>query len=642
MSRKKRIEDPFTEITWEDMHDWVGEKILSRGRNYQKQEAVRDLVKTPDGGLIAWVMGSEKYTAYVLFEDGKFQSQCTCPYWDQCKHAVAVVLDYLEKFMNEEDVSLIKRDDPRYQLACSKNEEDWIDEDPESEEIKRIPATDRDHIQAAGWLEQFLKQKTKEELTDIISNLAGRFPEAFHDLSYQSNLAIGAVDETVKSLRREIESLTAEPAWSNHWNDECYIPDFSNVAEQLTAMLRKGYANEVLDLGGFLIEKGINLIEMSDDEGETCEEISICLVPVFKALPSSSLDRVEQMVWVVDAQLADDYSICEEGVGIFWGNEFNAEEWNRLADTLMLHLKNFQPSDKSSSRNRDYQRDRLTNQIIQALENAGRVDEVISLCKEEAVRTDSYNRLVEYLKQYKRWNEAEKWIIKGVEATHENYPGIAHRLRNELREIRRKSGDRTGAFALLTEDFFMDPSLALYQEIKNVCKKEKTWDEIRSGLLNYLEKGKLPSDWSIPASGLKISKRYTRSRFPDVHLLMDIAISEKQLGDLLRWWEFYTVKTNDSWMSMNTGDKVAEVLVEKYPDRALNIWQQMAENRIKKTNPKGYREAAAFLKKISRLLKSQNRHQQWHSYLSDLRQTHFRKRKLLEILDSLDGKPIIG
>jgi uncharacterized Zn finger protein len=32
---------------------------------------------------------------------------------------------------------------------------------------------------------------------------------------------------------------------------------------------------------------------------------------------------------------------------------------------------------------------------------------------------------------------------------------------------------------------------------------------------------------------------------------------------------------------------------------------------------------------------------EWKSYLEDLREQHLRKRRLIEILDGLDGRPIV-
>ncbi len=66
---------------------------------------------------------------------------------------------------------------------------------------------------------------------------------------------------------------------------------------------------------------------------------------------------------------------------------------------------------------RSYGRDRLSNWMIHALENAGRHEEIIPLCEQEAVKTGSYTRLVDALRKAKRLEEAEQWIHRGIKAT---------------------------------------------------------------------------------------------------------------------------------------------------------------------------------------------------------------------------------
>ena len=64
---------------------------------------------------------------------------------------------------------------------------------------------------------------------------------------------------------------------------------------------------------------------MSHDEGETANEISSCTPIVFRALSESSLSSVEQMIWVVDAELNDEYELCQ-GAEEFWEQEHSVAE----------------------------------------------------------------------------------------------------------------------------------------------------------------------------------------------------------------------------------------------------------------------------------------------------------------------------
>ena len=85
-----------------------------------------------------------------------------------------------------------------------------------------------------------------------------------------------------------------------------------------------------------------------------------------------------------------------------------------LADRLLGGLGDPKCKSPEDSFSRDYRRDRLTDQVILALENAGRRDAVRSLCKQEAERTRGYVRLVKHLRRAGRTEEAEDWIRKGI------------------------------------------------------------------------------------------------------------------------------------------------------------------------------------------------------------------------------------
>ena len=108
--------DPYAGLTWEDLEDWAGTTIVSRGRTYQRNSSVSDLGITPEGALIAYVLGSARYVTQVVIQDGDLTSECTCPYWTNCKHAVAVVLEYLMCLKNDVAVPEISQTDARLDM----------------------------------------------------------------------------------------------------------------------------------------------------------------------------------------------------------------------------------------------------------------------------------------------------------------------------------------------------------------------------------------------------------------------------------------------------------------------------------------------------------------------------------------------
>lgn len=47
------------------------------------------------------------------------------------------------------------------------------------------------------------------------------------------------------------------------------------------------------------------------------------------------------------------------------------------------------------------------------------------------------------------------------------------------------------------------------------------------------------------------------------------------------------------------------------------------------------------MRKAAKVMCREKKPAEWESYLKALREQHFRKRRLIEILEGLDGKPIV-
>jgi uncharacterized Zn finger protein len=122
MAQKRPETDPFEGMTWDDLEEWAGSAIVSRGRTYQRGRRVQGLARTPAKGLIAWVLGTHRYATRVEVEDGELTSTCTCPYWDTCKHAVAVMLEYLECLKQKKEVPSVTARDRRLRLLHERAE----------------------------------------------------------------------------------------------------------------------------------------------------------------------------------------------------------------------------------------------------------------------------------------------------------------------------------------------------------------------------------------------------------------------------------------------------------------------------------------------------------------------------------------
>ncbi len=631
MTKNRSRPDRFSDLTWTDIEEWAGGRIVSRGKSYQQQGRVSDLAMTEDGSLVAWVDGTERYaTRVVMDEDGLPDSTCTCPYELDCKHGVAVVIEYLKRVENNQRVPQSKQDDDRLALLGG---EDWDDEPAEAEY-----AMSEDFRQD---VDDFLNGKTKAQLIELIHELAQQYPGLARDLSDRKQLISGDTKALVARLRQEICNIGDEPGWQNYWQNEGFPPDYSGIRKKLETLLEAGHADEVLTLGQELVTTGTLQVEQSHDEGETAMEVAACMPVIVEALDRSSLGPADKLAWALDAVLEDEYEICET-FAEYLGRRHSESAWHTLADELLARVKRSKDAKNNTDFIRDYKRDELCNWAIHALERAGREAEIIPLCETEACKTGSYARLVELLFQERRFQDAERWIISGIRDLGGKWPGITAGLRDKLREIRTVEKDWPVVAAMQVEEFVRRPSQKTFTECKKACSRVKVWPNSRESLLRYLENGDLPweqEDWPLPESGLDRPDADQRNRFPSIDDLIDIAIFEKKPDQVLRW---YDQRPKDRFGRYGVSEDTIATAVQAYaPDRAVTFWKNMAEQLIAQVKPSAYQEAAKYLRKAGKVMSREERPAEWESYLKELRKQHFRKRRLMEILDGLDGKPIV-
>jgi uncharacterized Zn finger protein len=317
--------------------------------------------------------------------------------------------------------------------------------------------------------------------------------------------------------------------------------------------------------------------------------------------------------------------------------------WHTLADRLLARLHGLKSPKGADDFSRNYERDRLSNWAIHALEEAGREEEIIPLCIDEAQKTVSYERLIKRLVGVRRYEDAEKWIRQGLRDIGEKWPGIGAGLRDKMLEIRTLEQNWLVVAALLVEEFVRHPSRQAFTDCKKASDKTKAWHQVRESLLRYLEKGELPwtqKGWPLPESGLDRPDADQRNRFPLVGVLIGIAILEKKPDQVLKWYD-QCPKGHFGWLGVDE-DTIATAVQGHAPDRAVAIWKNKAERLIAQVKPSAYQESAKFLRKAGEVMSKQDKQAQWDQYLRNLRETHARKRCLLEVLDGLEGKPIVN
>ena len=640
--------DPYADLTWEDLEDWAGTTIVSRGRTYQRNNSVSDLGFTPEGALIAYVLGSARYVTQVAIQEGDLTSECTCPYWTNCKHAVAVVLEYLMCLKNDVAVPEILQTDARLDMLQETEttaEEYWNPELGMSADVEE--QLEAEQQQNTGSLLAYLKKQTKAQLIELLDELTRAFPDVREFLEDRRKVRSGNADTLLKAIRQEIADIREGPDWDEYeyeYEQEYQPVSFNRLKTYLQALLLAGPAEELLQVGKELINAVNFAIDNYEIEGDIIDEVPACMEIVIQALPASSLSSSEKLIWAVDLELADEYEFCYDVLKNIWNNADNKSDWHALADELQKRL--------NAIRSDNDLRRRVTGWLIAALEQTGREDEIIPLREREAEITGEYTQLIDLLIGEKHYEEAKNWCQKAITNTDPNHLGNISDIEDRLRTIQEKTGDYLSAAAFYADDFFSNPSLHTFQELCKSAQKAKVGPAVEAWARYFLETGHLPrtkgrkrkgepnDKWPLPETRLK--KDIDPSEGPMIHLLIELAIAEKKPTEVLKWYDIKPSTTNYTWGYMYTPSlNVAQAIKEKYPDRAIEIWKEMAESAISRVQVSGYQEAGTYLREVRDTLKRLNREKEWEAYLSELRNENKRRPRCLEVLDGLAGKRII-
>jgi uncharacterized Zn finger protein len=176
------------DLAWDDLEEWAGSTVVTRGKSYRN--AVSNLRRTPDGQLVAWVQGTYRYaTVAGMDEKSALSSRCTCPFfYGPCKHAVAVILAYLEAVQKKERILTTTSDDERLRKLSeerfSNSSDDWedVEDDLGKDDFQagsmRIGSQNRRGANDRSQnLKEYLSGMTNDSLVDFMLELAQRHPE---------------------------------------------------------------------------------------------------------------------------------------------------------------------------------------------------------------------------------------------------------------------------------------------------------------------------------------------------------------------------------------------------------------------------------------------------------------------------------
>ncbi len=635
-------------LTTQDLIVWAGDRVYDRGQSYIRR--VDQIFWTEDGSLASWVFGSSRYATMVrIHPDLNLSSFCTCPYTGSCKHAVALVLAAAESIKKSLKFKLLDPDNPLHDELFSEmdmDEEDDIDADEEVYEEEAEPVPIREKPSKKTNLETILNKKTKTQLITLLLSMADRFPEIEQDIRDAYEIATTPIDRLIRGIRKDIRDITRELVEYDYRTRTFSRPDYNRIEMKFQELLDAGYADALLELGTFLFNEVYDQLESAQDEGETIDAVSLCLSIVIDALPKSSLTPPEQILWIIDRQMMDDFGIMGLEADIADIDGVLPEHWVHVAHTLENRLKPSRPDDESLD---VYSRVRLSKYLITAYRLSGMPDKIIPFLEKEVEQTMRYDMLIDTLIDAGELDKARQWCIRGIHQSSPNELRLPHQLQERLHKIAEKEERWDLIAAYHADAFFARPSLSTYSALQKATDPIGLWPAVRVSALKYIENHQRPDTddarkaghWPLPKPEFTEPEesRPAGGLAWDMHLLLQIAIQEHRVEDALLYYE--NLKKITLNMPCELEQNLAQLVSETHPDISLEIWRKSVYGYIARVNADAYREAGRILISMQKVYTKTNRLPEYIELIKDIRTQHKAKRRLMEVLDNLSGKKLI-
>ena len=265
--------DPWLNLSWNDLDAWAGQKTLARGRKYQYEHRVEDIARASGGELVAWVEGSERYATTITTGDGNLRSWCTCPVGTSCKHAVAVVLEYLESLKNNVPVRTIADNDPRLAIFARFMPGNGTDlpfaKAAQQKNLREISGNreSRCDLSAEEKLHVYFNGLTKADLVEILDKICKEAPEIGQDILARNILVSADPEALLESLVTDIAMLAREPGMEVYGKWQSTATDYSSMNDRMEVLLTSGFADAVLGCGRDLFQFANVEIEEMDENG---------------------------------------------------------------------------------------------------------------------------------------------------------------------------------------------------------------------------------------------------------------------------------------------------------------------------------------------------------------------------------------
>jgi uncharacterized Zn finger protein len=545
---------------------------------------VHGLVESEDS-IAAQVRGTRRYDVKLWLEAGSLEYACTCPVGTDglfCKHCVAVGIVWLE---------------PNGKRAPGKK--------------PRKPAVTMDDVRS------YLGDLDKTALIDLV------LKQALEDERLQQRLLMQAAKKTPRGLdlgtyRTAIDRAVHAGDFIGYDDVYGYARRIEDTVDSVEALLKEGYANEVVELAEHAlaaVERAMGSVDDSDgDMGgilDLLQELHHAACAKAKPDPEALAKRL--FAWELRTDWDTFYGAVEKYSRIL--GEKGLTTYRRLAKEQWALTPALSPG--RDDPHKYGKRFRITHIVETLARQTGDVEAVVAVKKRDLSTPYSYLQIAETYKQAGQHDLALDWAKRGLKA-------FPKRPDSRLREFlaaeyhRRKRHD--DAMALVWADFTLRPDLEQYRKLKSHADRMGQWPAWREKALVRIREEVAATKRAAEKNRWSFAGRADHSQLVRVFLWekkFEAAWNEATSGGC----------SNDLWLEL------AARRERSHPEDALEIYKRQMEHTVARTSNEAYREAIGLLRKVNTLLVQVQRGPDFAAHVQTVRARFRMKRNFIKLID---------
>jgi len=416
------------EITKQDIVELFDGRIFSRGEEYFEEGLVDSIELIGDNTIMGTVMGNDKYNVTINTDsEGDIICNCTCPFEDNCKHEVALLLKWIS----------IKKNFGEGKSEPIGHKENKLQEEP---------------------IEKIISNKNKEELVSLILEILNKNPKLKSLIVLRKNEVLQKIKmffsrfwewNEVRELISELELILG----GIKKNKQSWSKDFLDEMEKASNIIVRGIDN-VHDEG----DLGIFLEEWYETYGE-----------IFSNTKPSKHNKIEFIKKILELIDKDEYGLDGSYEKAFLGMCKNLEDIK-----LIREFYKFEETDNEDYGDKSY----FDSFYLDLYEKIDDGENFLKFAKEKGFQIEIIKKLIELerfeeaLQEYKKQKEFSAEVENIKIQIFKKFDKIEE-IKSSLFQLANKMGE-----------------ISYVKKLKKECNK-KEWARYLKKIINNAKKNNL-------------------------------------------------------------------------------------------------------------------------------------------------------